>query len=224
MLIRKSISVAHRTALEEIARPGTWLDGWTRNQVILESRHSKDCALCQSRKKALSPYAIDGLHDTVSDLPIDYIEVIHRISSDSGRLTQSWFNRLLPEMPAEVYIELLGIIACGVIMDTFAEGTGQELSPPLKARQGEPSRITNPNVIDAGAWLPILDVKNVPSNTGLPSTPNIARALGLVPTAIDLFFKVMRKHYSLSDMDFDLSRDQTEMLAARVSSLNQCFY
>jgi hypothetical protein len=224
MLIRKSISDAHRTALEEIARPGTWLDGKTRNQVILESRHSKDCDLCQSRKKALSPYTIDGLHDPVSDLPIHYIEVIHRISNDSGRLTQSWFNRLSSEIPAEVYIEMLGIIACGVIIDTFAEGIGQELSPPLQARQGQPSRISNPNVIDAGAWLPILNVKNVPSDTGLPSTPNIARALGLVPSAIDLFFKVMRKHYSLSDMDFDLSRSQTEMLAARVSSLNQCFY
>jgi hypothetical protein len=224
VLIRKSISDAHRTALEEIAQPGTWLDAWTRNQVILESRHVKDCALCQSRKKALSPYAINGLHDTASDLPPPYIEVIHRIRSDSGRLTHSWFNGLGAEMPAEVYIELLGIIACGVVIDTFAEGAGQALLPTLEPSEGDPSRIPNPNVVDAGAWLPILDVINQPSDTGLPSTPNIARAMGLVPGSIDLFFKVMRKHYSLGDMDFSLSRDQTEMLAARVSSLNQCFY
>lgn len=224
MQIPKAISDSHRIALEEIAGPGTWLDGQTRNQVLLESRHAHDCILCQTRRKALSPYGIDGSHDIITDLPAGYIEVIHRISNDSGRLTQSWFNQVTEELPAEEYIEILGIVACGVIIDTFATGTGQPLPAPLEHSKGEPTRISNPNVIDNGAWLSILDVKLEPSDTGLPSTPNIARAMGLVPSAIDLFFKVMRNHYRLANLAFDLSRSQTEMLAARVSSLNQCFY
>jgi len=224
MQIPKAISDSHQVALEEIAGPGTWLDGQTRNQILLESRHARDCALCQTRSQALSPYGIEGRHDVVSDLPAGYIEAIHRINNDSGRLTQSWFNQVTQQLPAEEYIEILGIVASGIIMDTFASGTGQPLLPTLDHIKGAPSRISNPNVIDKGAWLPILDVETQPSDTGLPSTPNIARAMGLVPSAIDLFFKVMRKHYQLANLAFDLSRSQTEMLAARVSSLNQCFY
>ena len=224
MQIPIAINDSHRVALEEIAGPGTWLDGETRNQVLLESRHASNCILCQNRSKALSPYAIKGSHDSVSDLPAGYIEVIHRISHDSGRLTQSWFNQVTEDLSAEAYIEILGIVACGVIIDTFATGTGQPLPAPQEHRNGAPTRVSNPNVIDKGAWLPILDVSLEPSDTGLPSTPNIARAMGLVPSAIDLFFKVMRNHYRLVNLAFDLSRSQTEMLAARVSSLNQCFY
>jgi len=34
----------------------------------------------------------------------------------------------------------------------------------------------------------------------------------------------MQSHYNLTDLDFEISRSQVELVAARVSSFNDCFY
>ena len=61
--------------------------------------------------------------------------------------------------------------------------------------------------------------------------PNVSRALSLVPSANQLFMANVRSMYSSSGGGFDdmvwegpLSRPQAELLAARVSSINECFY
>ena len=38
------------------------------------------------------------------------------------------------------------------------------------------------------------------------------------------FFGVMRAHYALANLDIEINRSQTELIASSVSSLNQCFY
>ncbi|MGK0225150.1 MAG: hypothetical protein ACI9ON_004410, partial [Limisphaerales bacterium] len=101
---------------------------------------------------------------------------------------------------------------------------GCELQTPEVLLDGEPSKEKNSQVFDGGAWLPMLDVPQEESDTGLPTQPNIGRAMGLVPSVMALFFSVMRSHYSLSDIDLDISRAQIELVAARISSHNQCFY
>ena len=61
--------------------------------------------------------------------------------------------------------------------------------------------------------------------------PNVSRALSLVPTANQLFMTNVRSMYGgngggFNDMVWNgpLSRPQAELLAARVSSINECFY
>ncbi len=62
------------------------------------------------------------------------------------------------------------------------------------------------------------------SPTGLPTVPNIGRAMGLVPSAGALFFTTFYPHYQLTDINLSISQAQAEFVAARVSSLNECFY
>ncbi len=39
-----------------------------------------------------------------------------------------------------------------------------------------------------------------------------------------LFFDAFRAHYTIYDFEVTLTRPQMELVAARVSALNQCFY
>jgi hypothetical protein len=88
--VRADLVAAHARAWDRLARAGTWLDGPTRIRVAAETRHAPGCALCARRKATLAPYAVDGTHDGRGELRGNWIEMIHRIISDPGRLTHSW--------------------------------------------------------------------------------------------------------------------------------------
>ena len=223
--IRPRISLSHKKAIAAYSEPGTWLDARTRMAILKERRMASQCALCQARKQALTPYTVDGEHNTVTDLPTALVEVVHRLATDSGRLTKRWYDDLIANgMQSEVYIETVGLVATSLIIDSFSEALGREVSETTEPQPGEPSQEKNPDVIEEGAWVPLLDVPQEPTEVELPTAPNIFRAMGLVPAAIEHFFSVMQAHYSLTDFDISLSRSQIELIAARVSALNQCFY
>lgn len=176
-------------------------------------------------QKELPPYAPQGAHDSMGELSLPVIEVIHRIKTDSGRLTETWFNSVVnAELSCAAYVEIVGAVATSIILDSFAVALGSNLVEPGEVEAGEPDRELNQNVFDGGAWVPLYDLPQEMTETGLPTSPNIYRAMGLVPSAIGHFFGVMRAHYALADLDFAISRSQTELIASRVSALNQCFY
>ena len=43
----------------QLGLPGTWWTGAQRIAMAAETRAARECPLCRSRKKALSPYSID---------------------------------------------------------------------------------------------------------------------------------------------------------------------
>ena len=223
--VRELVAQRHEAAVAAYGQPGTWLNSDTRCALLREVRQGPHCTLCARRSEALSPYAVDGQHDAVTHLPDNMVEVIHRIRTDSGRITQKWFDGVIASgLSREEYIEIVGLTATAIIIDSFSTALGVSEAPVPDPLPGEPSGEANPAVEEAGAWVPLLAVESAETGLGLPSVPNIARAMGLVPGAVAHFFSVMRSQYSLTDYDTSLARDQIELLASRVSSLNQCFY
>jgi len=223
--VRNEVARSHQAAIEAFAQPGTWLDSETRIAILNETRAAASCPLCQERKSALSPYAVSGVHSAVTKLPENIVEVVHRLTTDSGRMTLSWFKHTIETgLSQQAYVEVIGLVSTLLIIDSFSQALGCELAQPPAPVAGEPSKESNPDVVDGGAWLPMLDVEQNPTELELPTSPNIFRAMGLVPGAIAHFFAVMRSQYSLTSYDISLSRSQVELIAARISSLNQCFY
>ena len=92
--VRDDITAAHRRAWERLSRPGTWLTGKERIAIAAETRNAVNCSLCQERKEALSPQAIQGSHDHLGALPEQEVEQIHRIRTDPGRLSRAWYEGL----------------------------------------------------------------------------------------------------------------------------------
>ena len=233
--VREDLAAAHARAWERLAGPGTWLDGPTRIRVTAEVRHAPGCSLCARRKAALSPYAIDGAHVSLGELPDNWIEMIHRIVSDPGRLTHAWYQRMLASGIADTeYVEIVGVIAHVTAIDTFARGLGIALTPLPAPRPGAPKRYRPAEARQHEAWAPnIAWDEHGPNEADYFAGPpaNIRRALTLVPDEARSFFDLVAHQYLPGPAMRDFGREyraithaQIELLAGRISAINQCTY
>ena len=216
----------HADAWRLIAAPGAFWTGAERVQMVAEARAATRCILCRRRNAALSPFAVDGEHDSVSDLPPVLIDMIHRMRTDPGRYTRTVFDGVLEAgVSRERYIEAVSVVNAAVIVDTMHAALGLPLPDLPTPEPGPPTGQPAPDVVDDGAWVPLTRVDDRTATvTGLPGAPNIARSLGCVPSAVALFFTAFRGHYALRDIPLAVSQPQAEFIASRVSALNQCFY
>jgi hypothetical protein len=234
--VREDIRAAHAWFALHLRSPGTWWTGAERVAIAAESRNAADCPLCRERKAALSPSAVSGEHASPSALPASAVDVIHRVRSDPARLSRSWFESVTgAELAVEAYVEIIGVVTALAGIDFFCRALGVaplELPEPLA---GEPSRYRPEGLKSGIAWVPMLAPEGASGPEadlyrGIDFVPNIMRALSCVPDQVrawrvfsDPYYVPMEK---LGDPTHarELDRMQMELVAARVSSLNECFY
>ncbi len=238
LAVREDLDATHRRAWQRLAEPGTWWTGAERVAIAAETRHALHCRLCRERKDALSPYAIDGAHDSLGGLPEPVVDVIHRVRTDPGRLTKSWFDRVMAqELDDAQYVEVVGVVVSVVCVDTFARGIGAPLPELPVPVPGEPSRLRPASAKDDRAWVPMIapaDATGPEADVygGADYAPYIARALSLVPAEVRQHQEFGEAHYMpmgqlmevASNGGRAITRPQIELIAARVSALNGCFY
>ena len=223
--IRDRVVTANDDAWRAISGPGAFWTGEERLAIVAETRQALACSLCAARRKALSPAAVEGAHDHLGSLSAAAIDVIHRMRTDAGRLTRAWFDTIVPDqLSVEAYVELVGVVATSVILDSYAQAMASGLPVLPPAESGSPSGETSDEVVDDVAWVPIMAVSQNTGPQGLPDAPNIVRSMARVPSAMKLFFNAFLAHYTIYDFEVSLARPQMELIAARVSALNQCFY
>jgi hypothetical protein len=242
--VRDDIIAAHSRAWSRIARAGAWFDGKTRLAIAAETRHASKCALCSRRKVALSPYNIDGRHDGLGTLPERLIEQIHRIVTDPGRLTGGWFDSLIARGTQDTeFVETIGVVATVVTIDTFCRAIGAPVHPLPTPEGGKPHYRRPKTVHQRGeAWVAMIHPKALEGELetveeqllasywrGVPA--NIRRALSLVPEEAYEWFRLVEVQYLPGKAMRDFANEyraithaQIELIAGRVSVLNQCFY
>ena len=242
--VRDDIVAAHERAWNRIARAGAWFDGKTRLAIAAETRHAANCALCARRKESVSPYGIAGQHDTLGALPERLVEQIHRIVTDPGRLTRGWFDSLMASgTPDTEYVETVGVVATVVAIDTFCRAIGVPLHPLPAPQNGAPHQRRPRTARQRGeAWVAMIHPKDLEGELdsaeeqslasywgGVPA--NIRRALSLVPEEAYEWFRLVEVQYLPGKAMRDFANDyraithaQIELVAGRVSVLNQCFY
>jgi hypothetical protein len=232
--IPDAMRTAHRRAWERLAAPGDWWTGAQRVAIAAEARAARGCALCRERKAALSPGAVAGEHAASAQLPAPAVEAAHRIASDPGRLSRGWQEKLLAAGLSDAhYVELLGIVVTVVNLDALHRALGVAPEPLPEPRAGEPSG-ERPAAEAGPAWVPWLAPGSPLGRElfeGRPLVPNVLRALSLVPDAVRQLKELSTAHYLPIDDVVDpraqgpvLSRAQMELVAGRVSALNECFY
>jgi hypothetical protein len=233
--VRPDITAAHARAWRRLGRAGTWLTGAERRAVAAEVRQAGNCALCADRKTALSPYAVAGRHDDIAALPEAWVEAIHRIASDPGRLTRTWFEEVTETLDESQYVEIVGIVLTVISVDTFCHALG--ISPPdlPQTEAGEPTRLRPAAARRSSHWVATIDPEEAaePESDLYAGTngANIYRALSLVPDEARTFRDLDDHLYLPCDAIFDFEREyralshaQLELVASRVSALNQCLY
>jgi hypothetical protein len=234
--VREDLRRTHLAMLEYFRKPGCWFTGAERRAIVAESRNAHACRLCIERKASLSPEHPKGRHARVSDLAEALVEIVHRLRLDPQRLSREWFERVTAAgLDEGAYVELIGIGAFSAGVDYFCRALGIEpfaLPSPLP---GEPSRYRPPNARAGTAWVSMIapeDAAGAEANL-YPAggfVPNIARALSLVPDHVRMLQLESASHYvPMSDIPNpmvrrSLDRLQIELVAARVSAMNECFY
>ena len=235
--VRDDLRAAQAAFWDYVCSAGNWWTGAERRAVVDESRAAEHCALCRARAAALSPRAVAGAHDRCTDLPEAAVDVMHRLRTDPGRLSRAWYEETRAAGLTDAqYVELVGLIAMIAGADRFADALGVPRVVPPAARPGAPSRHRPAGAKDNGAWVPTVAAADAVGPEadlygGAERAPNIAASLSLVPDAARMLQRLGAAHYlpieHVPDPTFRrgvLDRMQMELVAARVSALNQCFY
>lgn len=228
---------AHNRFWRRLARPGAWFTAAQRVAIAAEVRQARDCGLCRERKDALSPNYVAGKHDTNSDLSDVTVEVIHRVTTDPGRLSKTWFDGLLEQgLSEEQYVEIIGTVVSVVNIDDFCLALGLDPTPLPQPEEGEPSHYRPAGAALTNSWVSTLDEKAARGDesdlyAGMPRAGNVIKALSLVPDEARTLLDFTGVHYvPMSDAmnvkraHGGLDRLQIELIASRVSALNGCFY
>ena len=234
--VRSDFVAAHNRFWTRLAAPGAW---WTRTERVAmaaEVRQAWTCMLCKARQAVLTPAAVQGHHDCLDALPEAVVEVIHRVVTDPGRFSRTWFQGTLAAgLSAEQYVEIIGTLVSVVSIDSFCRGIGVPLHPLPEPQAGAPARYRPPGAVQEDAWVPMIPFERATGQEadlydGKP-VGNVMRALSLVPDELWTLKDLSTAHYLPSDRVRDpsatagaLSRMQMELVAGRVSALRQCFY
>jgi len=236
LMVRDGLARECRRAWERLASPGTWWTAEERLAIAAEVRNAYACPLCRGRKEALSPYTVEGAHASLGTLSAPMVEIVHRLTTDAGRLTKKWLYATLAEgVTEEQYVETVGVIAVIVALDTFDLSLGLPQRPLPAPRAGTPARHRPAGAKRDLAWVHTVAPEALgpgdPDPYKVHGVKNIHRALSLVPQEVlnffDLDVELYLKDHEIRDFTREfraLSHAQMELLAGRVSSLNGCYY
>jgi alkylhydroperoxidase family enzyme len=235
--IRADIQAAQRYMWDLIGRPGPQWTGAQRIAIATAARRADTCALCRARKAAVSPAAVTGAHDGADTLPANAVDVVHRIRTDPGRLSRAWYESVRAAGLDEVaYVELVAVVTAVTGVDYFCRALAMPLFALPEPAPGEPSHHRPAGAKAGTAWVAMVAPEDASGPEAdmypeSPMIPNIVRALSLVPDAVRALVVSTSAHYlPVAEIGNPMARPaaldrlQTELVAARVSALNQCFY
>jgi hypothetical protein len=234
--VREDLRATHRFLLDHVRSPGTWWTGEERVAIAAASRGAVRCALCRERRASLSASAVRGRHDGPDRLPEHVTDTVHRIRTDPARLSKDWFDGVIAGgLDPARYVELVGVTTLSAGLDYFARALGIDPLPLPAPLPGEPSRHRPAGAKSGTAWVPMIAVEDATGPEadlygGADFVPNIVRAMSLVPAEVRALRRATESHYVPVEKIPDpsvrraLDRPQMELVAARVSALNECFY
>ena len=130
---------------------------------------------------------------------------------------------------------MIGVVTLLAGIDYTARALGAPPPALPEPLAGEPSRRRPATAKPGVAWVPMIDPADADGPEAdlypdLEFVPNIMRALSLVPSEARALHRSSDAHYvAMQDLANpgarrDLDRLQIELVAARVSALNECFY
>ncbi len=210
--VRQDIVDAHRQTWKAIASAGSFWSDVDRLEIAKQARTAR------SQRSDL-PF---NRSYPDSRLNRDTLETVRKVAADAGKIDRLWAKKQIASIGDGPYAELVAIVASVSAVDAFSEALGRPREMLPKATGGSCSGVKSDNATDIGGYLQMVDPWD---------GPNVSRALSLVPAANALFMQNVSSMYvgkggGFNDMVWDgpLSRPQAELLAARVSSVNECFY
>ncbi len=209
---------ALEAAWDWIAGPsGAWT-GAQKVAMVGVTRAAEARPLWDRRPTGIEHLPVEADETGLSPLVVDTVE---RVTVEAGAIERSWAEAVIDELGDVAYAELVAVVAIVATVDRACELLGRPLEPAPDATPGEPTDERAPTTDDLGAYVPIA--------AGFPGA-HIAKSLSIAPTANLRRLGLVRALYSgtrFGELRWDdgaLDRPQVELVAARTSELNECFY
>jgi hypothetical protein len=229
--VRDDLAAAHTAELQRLSAPGTWGTGAQRLAVANEARQA-------GIEAGLLEAPADGGADADVDLPELVRRVVQKLAVSPKDFVQTDYEEARDGGLSDAeYVELVGVVSRANDIDVFARGIGVPLRPFAPAQPGSPSRDLPDNAVLELAWVPT--VPNLPDGGAVAEAlygdkpkPYIMRSMSLVPDEYRAHVEMEQAQYMplATVLKYDhqhhdgLTRPQVEVVAGRVSALNECFY
>lgn len=228
--VRADLEAAHQAQFERFGQPGTWGSGAQRIAVIAAARRA-----CIDAGVLEAPEDGGAVSDV--ELPKVVQDIIATVAVSPKDVDLDFYNAAIGSGLSDAeYTEIVGLVSFITNLDVFARGIGVAPRPLPAPQAGEPSRERPPEAVQEQAFVPT--IPNPPEGGARakamygPFKPYIMRAMSLVPDEFDDHIALERAQYLPLEkvMEFDyahhdgLTRPQVEVIAGRVSALNDCFY
>ena len=229
--VRADLDAIHAKQLDQLVAPGTWGSGAQRLAIAEETRQA-----CYDAGIQEKPAGQERQSDV--KLPEAARKVVQKLAvSPKDFLEDSYDEAKKGGLSDEEYVEIVGIVSRLTGMDVFARGIGVDLRPVPSPIEGEPSRERPSDAKQEMAWVPTLPV--FPEGGALAAelygekhASYIIRGLSLIPDETRMHLELENiqylplQHIMVKDYQHHegFTRAQSEVVAGRVSALNECFF
>lgn len=202
--IRNDLADAFRQVWTRLAQAGTWWSGAERVAIAAIGR-----AAYQGHRIPQDPLLSPPAREAAALLG-------EQPAAVTQELIATWESRGLD---ANRYVELIGIVAQVTAVDTFHRAMSLTLEPFPDPQPGKPSRETPASPArKTKAWVPMVGPPTIP--TSLSAVPQEMAALEALHGSAYLSYPEMAD----PAVRKGLSRAQMELVAARTSAINECFF
>ena len=218
--IREQTRSSHRMSWAVIASPGRWWTGAERVEIARVGRAARDFDAVRSEM-----------------LPESTVYAIQKLVVDNANLNRAWYQDIIAAegMSEDRYVELVAVVVHALSIDEFHRALDLDLEPLPDPLPGQPSRIRPPEAEQRYSWPAIVPKGGLNPGDEMLYGPmqwgaNVISALSLIPENVRWLHDLSEGHYlSFAEMRMPdplraISRPQIELIAARVSALNECFY
>ncbi|MGH1488471.1 MAG: hypothetical protein ACRBK7_03620 [Acidimicrobiales bacterium] len=219
--VRPEINAAYQRVVNRWAQPGIV---WSATQRLALWEVVRAARTAVELPPWQSPRTVPGLLDPDPALPDAAVDAAWRITNHPGTLTQDWYLQIIRGGLDPVgYVEVVGIVAMANSLEYF-----------LAAIDGDAPGVPEPSATPPTGPLP--SVTGSVSSHWVPTTdqdlPNVRKALSATPGELDMQAVLLDALYvpggalavELDEKIWSLERTQVELVASRVSTLNECFY
>ena len=207
---------ACRISWDNLGRPGGWWSGTDRLAIVRQIRASAPRPLWDR-----APELVDVGDEPDGDLSAFVRALAERVTTQPSSIDHETYLHIVDRIGEDAYAELAAIAAQVVPIDHLHDALGLDREPLPAEVDGAPTGERPDDLVHDVAFLPTAPpdgMAHVAVSLSLAEADNARRML---------LVRAMYSGRSFGEMVWThraLSRPQIELVAARTSALNECFY